>query len=520
MTRARSRRFRAIVLGVSAAAVAAMTLAVAPVRPVQAAEEECTPTAGFNQCVRFTFEGSDQVFTVPEGVTTIDVRMWGAGGAGDTEAFPAPRGLSGGPGGYTTGTVAVTPGQELTVTVGEGGVPASTAATYGGGGAGGGGFFPGSSGGGMSALWNGASGTVANALLMAGGGGGISVGTPIEQDGIGGGAGGGEEGSWDFSPTTSGTQGTQTAGGTPPADTTGCATPATAGGQFQGGTGGTTAGAPDGTDEGGGGGGGGLFGGGGGRCQDDSAQTQNGAGGGGSGFIAGDGVSGAATEVGIDGDRVTIGQPAPPPGVDDEHYMDGAGVGAFVGNGGNGDVVIQYNLPPQASIAKTVDNAEPAVGDTITYTVTVTNTGEVDFPGMSYTDDLSDVLDDATFNNDAQASVGTVSFAEPILSWAGDLPVGGSVTVTYSVTVTGDGDGELTNAVVADVAGTNCSPDALAEECVAIATVQEPAPAPPGPGPQLPATGSNSGPLAAAGAGLVAIGALSLLAARRRRTAS
>lgn len=330
--------------------------------PAEAAEEGCTPTAGFTDCARFTFSGGDQTFTVPDGVTSLDVRMWGAGGGGDTQVFPAPRGLSGGPGGYTTGTLAVTAGQSLTVTSGEGGVPASTAATYGGGGAGGGGFFPGSSGGGMSALWNGAAGTPANALLIAGGGGGISVGTPIQQDGIGGGAGGGNEGSWDFSPDTSGQQGTQTAGGAAPTDTTGCSTPATAGTQLQGGTGGSTAGAGDGTDEGGGGGGSGYFGGGGGRCQDDSSQTQNGAGGGGSGYIGGAGVSDATTETGTDGDRVTIGQPAPPPGVDDELYSEGIGVGAFTGNGGNGEVIFQWVTPPPPPPAPpTGSPATPAV---------------------------------------------------------------------------------------------------------------------------------------------------------------
>lgn len=497
--------------------------------PASAAEEECEAEAPFTNCARFTAEGADQTFVVPADVTSIDVRMWGAGGGGDTEEFANPRGLSGGGGGFTTGTVEVTPGQELTVTSGQGGVPASTEQTYGGGGAGGGGFFPGSSGGGMSALWDGAFG--ANPLLIAGGGGGISVGTPIQQDGIGGGGGGGETGSWDFSPETSGGPGTQTEGGAPPASAVGCSVAPTAGAELQGGDGGTPAGEPDGTEEGGGGGGGGFFGGGGGRCQDDSADPQNGAGGGGSGFIDGEGVTDATTTedpTQSNGDLVPIGEPAPPDGTDDPFYSEGVGVGAFVGNGGDGEVVIQWVTPPEASIVKSIDNDAPAAGDTVTYSVVVTNTGEVDFPGLSFTDDLSGVIDDATYNNDAESDIGTVSYAEPTLTWEGDLAVGEAATITYTATVTDDGDGTLENAVVAEVEGTNCSAEPAGDgdpgTCAATATVQdepaEPAPSPPStPGPlPLPDTGPTSSvATGVAGAGaLLLLGAAAMLDARRR----
>ncbi|SEB07579.1 DUF7927 domain-containing protein [Leifsonia sp. 21MFCrub1.1] len=92
--------------------------------------------------------------------------------------------------------------------------------------------------------------------------------------------------------------------------------------------------------------------------------------------------------------------------------------------------------------------ADVKIGDTIVYTVTVTQRGLGAITGASAKDDLSAVLDDATWNNDATASSGIVSRSGNTLTWAGDLAVGQVVTITYSVTVTGAGDMTLTNKVV------------------------------------------------------------------------
>ena len=106
---------------------------------------------------------------------------------------------------------------------------------------------------------------------------------------------------------------------------------------------------------------------------------------------------------------------------------------------------------PHYSITKTASPSGSAnPGDTITYSVVVTNTGKVPYPAgnpASFTDDLTSVLDDATYNNDA---TGGATYAAPTLSWSGALAVGASVTVTYSVTLnTPDtGDHTLDNAVV------------------------------------------------------------------------
>ena len=119
----------------------------------------------------FLYTGSDQTYTVPAGVTSITVKMWGAGGGGG-----GPGGWSygylGGGGGYTTGTLAVTPEQVLTIMVGAGGINGTTSnsyANYGGGGptCGGSDCRYGGQGGGRSAI------RVSGAdVITAGGGGG------------------------------------------------------------------------------------------------------------------------------------------------------------------------------------------------------------------------------------------------------------------------------------------------------------------------------------------------------------
>lgn len=56
----------------------------------------------------FSFTGSVQSYTVPVGVTSLDIECWGAQGAGG----------NGGLGGYVKGTMTVTPGQVLNIYVG------------------------------------------------------------------------------------------------------------------------------------------------------------------------------------------------------------------------------------------------------------------------------------------------------------------------------------------------------------------------------------------------------------------
>ncbi|HYG83255.1 MAG TPA: GEVED domain-containing protein [Verrucomicrobiae bacterium] len=119
-------------------------------------------------------------------------------------------------------------------------------------------------------------------------------------------------------------------------------------------------------------------------------------------------------------------------------------------------------------------------GDVVTYTLTIENTGSANLSGISTSDNLSGVLDDATFNNDQAASIGVPIYAVPTLTWTGNLNVGQTATVTYSVTVnpaSAAGDGALRNAVV----GGQCPDPAITDptdpnynpDCITIIPVKE-----------------------------------------------
>ncbi|WP_433369721.1 hypothetical protein [Streptosporangium sp. CA-115845] len=142
------------------------------------------------------------------------------------------------------------------------------------------------------------------------------------------------------------------------------------------------------------------------------------------------------------------------------------------------------------TISRTLAPEEPEAGDTVTYTITVTNPGRIAYPGARLTDDLSGVLDDAVFG-DVEASSGTVSYAEPVLDWRGDIPAESAVTITYRVTVADPppGDSVLRDEVVGVRPESNCSAGSTDPDCgtepVRVAPAPAPAPAlEAGPGPE------------------------------------
>ncbi|MEV7002973.1 fibronectin type III domain-containing protein [Streptomyces sp. NPDC093982] len=246
------------------------------------AAKPCAPSPSFNRCIDFTFSGDHQTFTIPKGVTSLKATLLGASAYGP----------SGGRGGQALGKVKVTPGQKITVTVGEQGrYHSGGQRIFGGGGIGG--TLPGcidlcgSSGAGMSALWDGAPNVAGKALLVAGGGGGAGNSRPAQiRGGDGGGQAGGVGVSGYGGGGLGGTQNAGGSGGTPFRCGAGAG-----GSQFLGG---------DGTSgyESGSGGGGGWFGGGGGACGGVTG-AYGGAGGGGSSYASGVGVTGGATQAGV-----------------------------------------------------------------------------------------------------------------------------------------------------------------------------------------------------------------------------
>ncbi|BBK42804.1 hypothetical protein STVA_28240 [Allostella vacuolata] len=222
---------------------------------------------------------------VPADLTTIRVKVWGAGGGRGSNS-----GGNGGGGGYVTGVLAVTPGETLRVVVGGGGSPARTAGSseIAPGGTGGNAYSARHGGGG------GASGLKRNStvLLIAPGGGG-GGGRHSMYVGIGG-AGGGNSGANGTDPSGDNMQGggaTQSSGGG------GGGGSAEAGSYLQGGNSHTGLG-----NSGGGGGGGGRYGGGAGGSGTPSGDSAGG--GGGSALVPAGGstTAGSGSSAGNTGD--------------------------------------------------------------------------------------------------------------------------------------------------------------------------------------------------------------------------
>ena len=103
------------------------------------------------------------------------------------------------------------------------------------------------------------------------------------------------------------------------------------------------------------------------------------------------------------------------------------------------------------------------------YTITVTDSGQTPYTGATFTDDLTGVVDDAAYNADAAATAGTVSYASPDLTWTGNLAVGATATITYSVTVNNPDTGDivLANTVTSAAAGSNCASGSTDPRCTA-----------------------------------------------------
>jgi len=114
-------------------------------------------TVAAPQAQAFSYTGAAQSWSIPSGITSIQVRMWGAGGNGDYNNH------SGGNGAGVVGTLDISSSSTLGVIVGRGG---ATTTTGGDGGA----------GGGFSGVFSTTTYTQGNALLIAGGGGGAGDG--------------------------------------------------------------------------------------------------------------------------------------------------------------------------------------------------------------------------------------------------------------------------------------------------------------------------------------------------------
>lgn len=276
-------------------------------------------------------------FTVPTGITSLSVKVWGGGGGGGAGGSSAAGGAGGG-GGYVAGTIAVTPGETLTIYTGGGG-SAGTRNTAGGGGG----------GGGYSSIYR----DTTPLAIAAGGGGGGGGRNSTGNTGGAGGAGGGTSGIIGTASGVSGGGGggTSSAGG---AGGTGGNNRGSAGSSLTGGAGGdgrSGAGA-----DGSGAAGGLATGGNGGSVV---ATSRAGGGGGGSGYFGGGGGSGSTTGSGAggggggssltSGSLTTTAGSGINPGNNTDTDRAGAGQGGTGGatattgtSGSNGIIVINY----------------------------------------------------------------------------------------------------------------------------------------------------------------------------------
>lgn len=125
---------------------------------------------------------------------------------------------------------------------------------------------------------------------------------------------------------------------------------------------------------------------------------------------------------------------------------------------------VNFFSEPKLEIEKTSDAGQNArVGQTVTYEVRLTNTGSADFTNglpAAFSDDLSQVLDDANWNDDAAVTFSAGSIGVPptlagtTLKWSGPLRESETATIRYSVTLADTGDGTVLN--------TACVPEAIA----------------------------------------------------------
>ena len=155
--------------------------------------------------------------------------------------------------------------------------------------------------------------------------------------------------------------------------------------------------------------------------------------------------------------RATVATPAP-----GDHRLTNTVSSAVPGNNcltGSTDPDCATDTPiAEISIAKTGSPSPAVPGESVTFTVTVTNLGQTVQTGATFADDLTGVLDDATFSS-ATADVGTATFTAPSLTWTGDLPIGETATVSYTMAVTAPATGDhlLTNSVTSTTAGRQLS---------------------------------------------------------------
>ena len=135
------------------------------------------------------------------------------------------------------------------------------------------------------------------------------------------------------------------------------------------------------------------------------------------------------------------------------------------------------------AITNTANVATATPGGIVRYTATFHNTGRVPYTGITIASDITDVLDDAVPNGDQTATdqngatAGQLTLTGTGITWTGDIPVGGTVTVTGTVTVKSPDPGNktMTSTLTSTAPGSNCPAGSTDPACTATVQVLTPA---------------------------------------------
>ena len=270
------------------------------------------------------YTGAIQSYTVPTGITSLTVYLWGAGGGGSQ----AGQNAAGGAGSFITGTMTVTAGTTYYVVVGGGGTFTRATGTFltnpGGYGGGGQGYYA-AGGGGYSGIFTSNTPSQGAAIVIAGGGGGAGLDSTNDY--------GGSAIYIQDSAQAGGTNGANSllGGGGATASAGGIAGTFSGASGAQAGVAGSALTGGNGGQNYGGGGGGGYWGGGGGAYQAGAS-----GGGGGNSFINLSYMSAVTGE-----NSVAIASTATTaPAATNQFYVSGVAASAGGASGGNGLVVI------------------------------------------------------------------------------------------------------------------------------------------------------------------------------------
>jgi uncharacterized repeat protein (TIGR01451 family) len=157
------------------------------------------------------------------------------------------------------------------------------------------------------------------------------------------------------------------------------------------------------------------------------------------------------------------------------------GAATFTNLPAGGECLLQYE--------KSVSAPQAHPGDRVTYTVNVRNIGQLPYQAPAaahFTDDLSDVLRQSDYGNDASASAGTVVFdpSSKTLNWTGpdSFAEHDTATVTYSVVAKATTIGTpMVNRVISADLGSNCLSESTDPACRAEVVIDAAALNPPDP---------------------------------------